>query len=136
MKHLRTFNESSFDDYVKSEEFYKNLVDRLYIDIDEHFKDKGRFFPLKIQLNKRKSGEYFGSVCMALGWTNRINDEEEDWLFDKVRVYKEKWGIHFSICGDSSGGGDLIYDIQNDDFPKHSTDYFNFPPDPFPDRLD
>ena len=61
---------------------------------------------------------------------------EEDWLFDKVRVYKEKWGIHFGICADSFGGGDLIYDIQNDDFPKHSTDYFNFPPDPFPDRLD
>ena len=40
------------------------------------------------------------------------------------------------LCGDSSGGGDLIYDIQNEDFPKHSTDYFNFPPDPFPDRLD
>jgi hypothetical protein len=135
MKYLKRFNESG-SEYLKSEEFYMDLADRLYNDIDDYFKDKKRFFPLNVKLNRRKDGEYFGSVCMAGGWSDRMNDEEEDWLFDKLRNYSDRFGIDFSACGDSFGGGDLIYNVENNDWPKDSRDYFNFPPDPFPGRID
>lgn len=86
-------------------------------------------------MNKGKDG-YFGSVCMAGGWPARMNDEEEDWLMDKIKYYVDNYGIIFSACGDSFGGGDLIYTMQNSAFPKNTDDYFNFPPDPFPNRYD
>jgi hypothetical protein len=133
MRYLKRFNESN---YPQSEEFYMDLTDRLYNDIDDYFKDKKRFFPLKVQLNKTKDDKYFGSVCMASGWSDRMNNEEEDWLFDKLRYYRDKWGIDFSACGDSFGGGDLIYEMENNDWPKESHDYFNFPPNPFPGRYE
>ena len=135
MKYLKRFNESE-SEYLKSEGFYMDLADRLYNDIDDYFKDKKRFFPLNVKLNRRKDGEYFGSVCMAMGWSDRMNKEEEDWLFDKLRSYRDRFGIDFSACGDSHGGGDLIYNIENTDWPKSSYDYLNFPPNPFPGRID
>ena len=134
MKQFERVNENS--DYLNSEDFYMDLTDRLYNDIDDYFRDKKRFFPLKVQLNRRKDGEYFGSVCMASGWIDRMNDEEQDWLGDKLRYYKDKFGINFSACADSWGGGDSIYKMENSDFPKHTSDYFNFPPNPFPKGLD
>jgi len=133
MKYLKTFNESN--DYLNSEDFYMDLTDRLYNDIDDYFRDKKRFFPLKVQLNKTKDGKYFGSVCMGGGWSDRMNDEEEEWLFDKLRYYRDKWGIDFAACGDSYGGN-LIYRMENSDFPKSTDDYLSFPPNPFPGRYD
>jgi hypothetical protein len=135
MKYLKRFNESE-SEYLKSEEFYMDLADRLYNEIDDYFKDKKRFFPLNVKLNKRNDGDYFGSVCMSMGWSERMNEEEEDWLFDKLRDYRDRFGINFSACGDSFGGGDEIYNIENSDWPKESRDYFNFPPNPFPGRND
>ena len=133
MKYLKKFNESN--DYLNSQDFYMDLTDRLYNDIDDYFRDKKRFFPLKDQLNKTKDGKYFGSVCMAGGWADRMNDEEEEWLFNKLKYYKKNHGIDFSACGDSFGGN-LIYTMENNDFPKSPHDYFNFPPNPFPGRYD
>lgn len=128
MKYLKTFNENN--DYLKSEDFYKDLTDRLFIDIDDHFKDKKRFFPLCVRLRRDGENSYSGSVCMGLGWYNRMNDEEQEWLEDKLVYYKNKFDIIFSMCGDSFGG-DEIYNIENDSWPKSSHDYMNFPPDPF-----
>ena len=128
MKYLKRFNESN--NYLESEDFYKDLCDRLFIDIDEYFKEKNRFFPLNIKLTKTISGKYNGSVCMAGGWYNRMNDEEQDWLEDKLKYYRQNFNIDFSLCGDSYGGNQ-IYNIENDNWPKNSYDYLNFPVNPF-----
>lgn len=136
MRYLKRFNESDSSEYLKSEDFYKDLTDRLYLEIDDYFKEKERFFPLNIKLNRTSDGEYFGSVCMGFGWGNRMNDEEEDWLFSRLRSYRDRFGIVYSACADSFGGGDEVYNIENRDWPMSSHDYLNFPPDPFPGRYD
>jgi hypothetical protein len=132
MKHLKKFNESDTKEYLKSEEFYKDLTDKLFFEINDYFKEK-RFFPLNVKLDRRGSNVYYGSVCMAGGWSNRMNDKEEDWLFAKLKHYKNEFGIDYSACADSFASS-VIYNIENDNWPKESIDYLNFPPDPFPDR--
>lgn len=127
-------NESS--NYEKSEEFYKDLTDSIFFDINEYFVEvKKRFFPLLVKLAKNTDGSYYGSICMSGGWAGRMNDEEEDWLFDLIKHHRSTYGISYSACADSHGSR-YFYERKNMAWPESSMDMMEFPEDPFPERID
>ena len=122
MKWLRKFNES--EDYLKSEEFYKDLVDRLFIEIDEYFKERNRKIPLCIKLDKvggfycynndlTTDINYSVSICLGSGWSDAISYEEENWLNNKLNYYRVNWGLYGSLCGNSYSRS-MLYFIDND----------------------
>lgn len=130
MKYLKRFDES----YQKSEEFYQDVVNKLYDEVDSFFKAKDRYFPLKVVLRKAESG-YGITICMGGGWVCRMNDEEQDWLENLCDNYTKRYNLLWcDMCGDS-GGGRICYTIRNSQFPEDDRiDYFSMPPNPFPER--
>jgi len=132
MKYLKKFNES----YDKSDEFYKDLTDSLFFEINDYFTEgKKRFFPLNVKIGKDTDGSYYGSVCMGPGWGGRMSDEEEDWLFDLLRNYRQQHGVSYDCCADSFSHK-YFYERKNAAWPENTIDVINFPKNPFPERLD
>ncbi len=80
MKYLKRFNESI--EVIDFDKMYKTAAEQLYIDINDEF--IGRFFPLKIVLDEL-DGYYNMSICLAMGWMDRINDKEQDWLDELIK---------------------------------------------------
>ena len=107
----------------------KTITDSLFDEIDERFILIGRFFPLKLKLNKH----YYISICMSYGWFERMDDNDMDWMSDRMEFYKQTYGISSSMCADSFSS-DIIYEIENNMFPKNTDDIINFPPNPFPEE--
>jgi len=130
MKYLKRFNESQ-----DKEEFYKDLADKLFYEVNEYFvEEKGRFLPIKVMLSKNSDGNYDGSLCLGPGWSGRMNDEEEDWLFDLIRTFRDEHGINFGICADSFGVG-YFYERKNMSWDE-GKNFNNLPEFPFRDRID
>lgn len=126
------FYESKITD--NEEEFYKDLTDKIFYDINEYFiEEKKRFLPLKVLLGKNSDNSYYGSVCMGPGWSGRINDEDEDWLFDLLRSYRKEFGVSYDACADSFSHS-YIYERKNKAW-DDGTNYMNIPPYAFPERL-
>ena len=132
MKYLKAYK--IFEDN-NSEEFYKDLTDKIFYDVNEYFvEEKGRFMPIKVMLGKNKDNSYYGSLCLGPGWSGRMDEDEEDWLFDLVRTYRQEHGIDFGLCGDSFGHG-YFYERTNNAW-ADGKNFDNLPDYPFPERLE
>ena len=132
MKYLKPYK--IFEDN-NSEEFYKDLTDKIFYDVNEYFvEEKGRFMPIKVMLGKNKDNSYYGSLCLGPGWSGRMDEDEEDGLFDLVRTYRQEHGIDFGLCGDSFGHG-YFYERTNNAW-ADGKNFDNLPDYPFPERLD
>lgn len=117
------------------DKMYNTVAEQLFIDISDEF--IGRFFPLKIILDEL-DGHYNMSICLAMGWMDRINDKEQDWLDELIKDMKDQFSeynnIYIGYMGDSFSLRRKIYEKQNDAFPKKSDDYLEFPKSPNPGR--
>jgi len=129
MKNYKKFVESKSSDFSEIEKTYIDIANNIFDVVSEKFKD--RFFPLKVKLVFLK--EYYIDICMACGWCCRISDDEEKWLLEYTDNIKKEHNIHVYLLGDGFGGK-IIYEKSNKDFPTKSSDYFKFPPDPYPER--
>jgi len=129
MKYLKRFNESA--ELIDFDKMYKTAAEQLYIDINDEF--IGRFFPLKIVLDELDD-RYNMSICLAMGWMDRINDKEQDWLDELIKNMQEQFSeynnIYIGYMGDSYSRKRIVYQKENDAFPKKSEDYMSFPKPP------
>jgi hypothetical protein len=135
MKYLKRFNESI--EVIDFDKMYKIAAEQLFIDISDEF--IGRFFPLKIILTELDNN-YNMSICLALGWMDRINDKEEDWLDELIKdmqnQFSEYNNLYICYMGDSLSRKRIVFQKENDAFPKNSMDYTIFPDPPYPGRGD
>lgn len=133
MKYLKKFNESK--EVIDFDKMYKVASEQIFLDISDEF--IGRFFPLKVILNEL-DGNYNLSICLAMGWMDRISDSEQDWLDELVKNMQEQFSefnnFYISYLGDSFSLRRTVYEKQNDAFPKKSDDYLDFPKPPNPGR--
>lgn len=133
MKYLKRFNESS--EVMDFDKMYKTAAEQLYIDINDEF--IGRFFPLKIILDELDNN-YNMSICLGMGWMDRINDKEQSWLDELIKNMKDQFSeynnIYIDYMGDSFSRRRKVYQKENDAFPKKSDDYMSFPTPPNPGR--
>jgi len=135
MKYLKRFNESA--EVMDFDKMYKTAAEQLFIDISDEF--IGRFFPLKIVLDELDNN-YNMSICLAMGWMDRINDKEQDWLGELIKdmqnQFSEYNNIYIGYMGDSFSRRRIVFQKENDTFPKKSDDYMHFPIPPNPGRGD
>ena len=139
--HLRYLKKYNIKESVESEDHYKDLADKLFYDVNEYFvEERGRFLPIKVMLSKNSSalrvarlGVYDGSLCLGPGWGRRMDEDEEDWLFDLVRSYQKEHGIHFGICANSFDHN-TFYERTNNAW-DDGQNFNNLPDYPFPERL-
>jgi len=119
------------------DKMYKTVAEQLFIDISDEF--IGRFFPLKIVLDEL-DGNYNMSICLAMGWMDRINDKEQDWLDELIKdmqnQFSEYNNIYIGYLGDTFSRKRIVFQKENDAFPKKSDDYMDFPKPPNPGRGD
>ena len=66
------------------------------------------------------------------GWYKRMNQEEEDWIYNLIISCKKRHKIEFSMCADSFGN--YYYDIHNSNWTNNPMEMLDWPPDPFPDN--
>lgn len=122
---------------TKDNNYYKDVCDSLFYEIDDYFKDKSRFFPLKVKLGKARSKNnesyYHGSICMGTGWYERMDDKEQSWIESRIESYKDRYKIKFDMCGDSHSNM-YFYEIENSSWPKSTQDMLGWPTNPFPGR--
>lgn len=122
-------------DVMDFDKMYKTAAEQLFIDISDEF--IGRFFPLKIILDEL-NGHYNMSICLAGGWMDRINDKEEDWLDELIKnmqyQFSEYNNLYIGYMGDSYSRKRIVFQKENDAFPKNSLDYIGFPDPPYPGR--
>ena len=68
MKHLIKFEslDSTEKQYqsLRDDDYYRDVCDSIFLEIDYYFKDKNRFFPLCVKVSNI-NGYYFGSICMG-----------------------------------------------------------------------
>jgi hypothetical protein len=133
--HLRYLKKYNIKESVESEDHYKDLADKLFYDVNEYFvEERGRFLPIKVMLSRNSSGNYSGSLCLGPGWAGRMDDDEEDWLFDLVGSYQKEHNIYFGICANSFDSK-TFYERTNNAW-GDGHDFNNLPDYPFPERLD
>ena len=131
--HLRYLKKYNIKESIDNEDHYKDLADKLFYEVNEYFvEEKGRFLPIKVMLSKNSSGVYNGSLCLGPGWGRRMDEDEEDWLFDLVGSYQKEHGIHFGICANSFDRN-TFYERTNNAW-DDGQNFNNLPPYPFPDR--
>ena len=133
MKYLKKFNESV--EVMDFDKMYKVAAEKIYNEISKEF--KGRFFPLKIVLDEL-DGKYNMSICLAMGWMDRINDKEQDWLDELIRDMQDQFSeynnIYIGYLGDSFSRRRIVFQKENGAFPKKSDDYMDFPKPSNPGR--
>jgi hypothetical protein len=133
--HLRYLKKYNLKESVESEDHYKDLADKLFYDVNEYFvEERGRFLPIKVMLSRNSSGNYSGSLCLGPGWAGRMDDDEEDWLFDLVGSYQKEHNIYFGICANSFDSK-TFYERTNNAW-GDGHDFNNLPDYPFPERLE
>ena len=90
MKYLKRFNESV--EVMDFDKMYKTTAEKVYNEVSKEF--KGRFFPLRVVLDELDNN-YNMSICLALGWMNRLSEQEEDWLEElvatTVEIFELSW---------------------------------------------
>ena len=113
----------------------QELVQEIFETIKTKFND--RFFPLKVKIVKSHSGKYHIVVALGPGWTGRLSEEEEeDWLHPYCKSIQKKYSdIEFCGAMGDGHGGEIIYEISNDDFPLDSGTIYNMPAPLYPERL-
>jgi hypothetical protein len=135
MKYLKRFNESI--EVMDFDKMYKTTTEKIYNEIGKEF--KGRFFPLKVVLDEL-NGNYNMSICLAVGWMDRLSENEEDWLEELIDTTQEEFSeyknIYIGYLGDTFSKKRIVFERQNDAFPKKSDDYMEFPKPPNPGRGD
>jgi len=89
--------------------------------LDDKFRlDPSHFFPLECYY-KREGGKYNLSVCLALGWYNRLTQEEDNWLMDRLNTLND--GILYACSlGDTFSRDRIVFEMRNEDFPREETD--------------
>jgi hypothetical protein len=134
MKHLKRYNELIIESKDYSDEDYIIIAERTFYELEEKFCDN-QFFPLKVTLEEHK-GKYNLTIALGLGWITRMSDDDIDWLNDYLSELNQNNNLHSSFMGDSSGrmSARKLFFMKNNDFPKSSMDYLNFPPGKYPDR--
>ena len=122
------------------DETYKVVAEQIFYEIDDKFRhDMNQFFPLKVTLEEYK-GHYDLTIALALGWITRMSDDDIEWMSDRVydlnKQFEKDNNFYVAFMGDSSGRGGArkLFNMQNEDFPKESNDYLQFPEGRYPDR--
>jgi len=113
----------------------QTLVKEIFDTIGDKFAD--RFFPLKVKITKREGQGYHVVVALGPGWTGRLSEEEEEgWLHPYCQSIQEEYD-EVDFCGamGDGHGGEIIYELSNDDFPSDTGAIYNMPEPLYPERL-
>jgi len=118
MKYLKKFNESI--EVMDFDKMYKTTAEKIYNDLSEKFKNK--FFPLRVVLDELDNN-YNMSICLALGWMNRLSEQEEDWLEELVDTTQEEFSeyknLYIGYLGDTFSKKRIVFEKKNDAFPDY-----------------
>jgi hypothetical protein len=118
MKYLKRFNESV--EVMDFDKMYKTTAEKVYNEVSKEF--KGRFFPLRVVLDELDNN-YNMSICLALGWMNRLSEQEEDWLEELVDATQEEFSeyknLYIGYLGDTFSKKRIVFEKKNDDFPDY-----------------
>ncbi len=121
-------NDRSLLENVENlDEKYSIIAEQLFYELDDKFRlDPIQFFPIRMLLQER-GGKYNLSVCLALGWYNRLTQEEDNWLMERLNKLND--GILY-VCsmGDTFSKDRIVFEMRNQDFPREDTDdYLDHP---------
>jgi hypothetical protein len=118
MKYLKRFNESV--EVIDFDKMYKLTAEKIYNEISKEF--KGRFFPLRVVLDELDNN-YNMSICLSVGWMDRLSDNEEDWLEELIDSTQEELSeyknLYVGYLGDTFSKKRIVFEKKNDDFPDY-----------------